>query len=376
MDLRKLLQHKILPLHENEKHITVGISQNPTPHTVSFLSLLSQQLHKQIIPIYTPAITLEDNIQHFLTHQKTSSTQGLGPLHTFVGKLISDAYAQKCSDLHFEPRKTNVQVRFRRQGQLMDVQALDRQTYVNLTNFLKINAHLDPNQKQMPQDGHITIHHTQIHINCRLSCLPSLYGESLVLRLLPQDIQNNFSLSQLGLEQSPFIQKMRHNPQGLWLITGPIGNGKTTTYYSILHELCKSNKRVVSLENPIEIPNDAFTQINLLPNANVDDILRHLLRQSVDVLGIGEIRESTLLTLAITAALSGHCVIATMHASDSASVLKRLGNWGYHAPSHFLSGIAWQTLIPVPCPHCKPHVFCPECHDTHVLSRRAQFTFY
>jgi type II secretory ATPase GspE/PulE/Tfp pilus assembly ATPase PilB-like protein len=376
IDAKLIRRHKIIPLDEDDVSMHVGICQEPSTSTLSFLSFLSQRERKQVIPTYMSTLLLEDQIQQYLLQGGKQNPQtALSPLQLLMQDIILESYLKKCSDVHFEPQKKCILIRFRCQGQLIDVKKLDIDYLDPMASFLKTNAHLDPTERRIPQDGQLLFYCNLIRIHCRLSCLPSLHGESFVLRLLPENTQKDFTLSQLGILNLPFIQDIFNKSQGLWLVTGLIGSGKTTTYYSILSELCRCNKRVISLENPIEIPSKIFTQIELRQNFNSKDILRHLLRQSTDVIGIGEIRDSSLLNLAVNAAITGHCVLATLHASNLETTSKRLENLGYPQETHgnFLEGILFQRLMSVTCPYCVPNTHCMRCNGTHVLDRKAQF---
>ncbi|MDR2396324.1 MAG: Flp pilus assembly complex ATPase component TadA [Puniceicoccales bacterium] len=378
IDAKLIRRHKIVPLDEDGTSMCVGICQEPSTSTLSFLSFLSQRERKQIIPTYMSTLLLEDRIQQYLLQGgKQNHPATLSPLQLLMQDIILESHLKKCSDVHFEPQKKCILIRFRCQGQLIDVKKLDIDYLDSMASFLKTNAHLDPTERRIPQDGQLLFYCNRIRIHCRLSCLPSLHGESFVLRLLPENTQKDFTLSQLGILNLPFMRGIFDKSQGLWLITGLIGSGKTTTYYSILSELCGCNKRVISLENPIEIPNKNFTQIALRQNFSSKEILRHLLRQSTDVIGIGEIRDSSLLNLAVNAAITGHCVLATLHASNLATASKRLENLGYPQKTHgsFLEGILFQHLMPIVCPYCVPDTHCIRCNGTHVLERRAQFEF-
>ncbi|MDR0392874.1 MAG: Flp pilus assembly complex ATPase component TadA [Puniceicoccales bacterium] len=378
IDAKLIRRHKIIPLDEDDVSMHVGICQEPSTSTLSFLSFLSQRERKQIIPTYMSTLLLEDQIQQYLLQGgKQHHPATLSPLQLLMQDIILESHSKKCSDVHFEPQKKCILIRFRCRGQLIDAKKLDIDYLDSIASFLKTNAHLDPTERRIPQDGQLLFCCNRIHIHCRLSCLPSLHGESFVLRLLPENTQKDFTLSQLGILNLPFMRGIFDKSQGLWLITGLIGSGKTTTYYSILSELCRRNKRVISLENPIEIPNKNFTQIELRQNFNSKDILRHLLRQSTDVIGIGEIRDGSLLNLAVNAAITGHCVLATLHTSNLATAGKRLENLGYPQKTHgsFLEGILFQRLAPIACPYCIPNTHCIRCNGTCVLERKAQFEF-
>ncbi|MDR2769318.1 MAG: Flp pilus assembly complex ATPase component TadA [Puniceicoccales bacterium] len=378
IDVKLIKRHKIIPLDEDDVSMHVGICREPSTNTLSFLSFLSQRERKQIIPTYMSTLLLEDQMQRYhLQDGKQNHPTTLSPLQLLMQDIILESYLKKCSDIHFEPQKKCILIRLRCQGQLMDAKKLDIDYLDSMASFLKTNAHLDPTERLIPQDGQLSFYCNCVRIHCRLSCLPSLHGESFVLRLLPENTQKDFTLSQLGILNLPFIQGIFNKFQGLWLITGLIGSGKTTTYYSILSELCRHNKRVISLENPIEVPNKNFTQIELRQNFSSKDILRHLLRQSADVIGIGEIRDSSLLNLAVNTAITGHCVLATLHASNLGTTRKRLENLGYSQETHgsFLEGILFQRLMPVACPYCIPNTHCMRCNGTHVFERKAQFEF-
>ena len=261
-----------------------------------------------------------------------------------VSKKLSDilqmAFQDKCSDIHFIPQQKSYDVFFRQQGCLHPVMVLNELVGTSVINLIKLKAQLDMTKAFQPQNGQFVFITSRNEVCCRVSTLPCLHGESLVLRL--QSDQFNKSYHYDTLDATEFARAFARISPGLWLITGPIGHGKTTTYYHLLNQI--KNQRIISFEDPIEIPQKQMVQLSLDNSWTADDFMRKLLRQSVNVVGIGEIRTPEQLKLAVNAALTGHCVLATFHAGTRNDVFLRLENLGYpkNTQQQFLKGVLFQ----------------------------------
>lgn len=254
--------------------------------------------------------------------------------------ILKTAFQDGCSDIHFVPKQKTFDVFFRRQGFLQPVMTLSEIVGTACINLIKLKAQLDITKASLPQNGQFVFFSSGHEICCRVSTLPCLHGESLVLRLQSDMLNKTYRYD--ALEMTPFAQSFSQIIPGLWLITGPIGHGKTTTYYHLLNLL--KNQRIVSFEDPIEVPQKQIVQLNLDHSLTADDFMRKLLRQSVNVVGIGEIRIPEQLKLAVNAALTGHCVLATFHAGTREDVYLRLENLGYgrNLQQRFLKGVLFQ----------------------------------
>ena len=275
-----------------------------------------------------------------------------------VHQILATAIRMGASDIHIEPMADEVRVRMRVDGGLRKVMTLPRSGQAPLTSRIKIIANLDIAQKRVPQDGRARIRLDGVGRNIRVSTLPTLHGETLVIRLLA-DIGELPALTALGIPDdmlSRVHQALRSN-QGLVLITGPTGSGKTTTLYSAIHEVVTGDWNLITLEEPVEIELPGVSQVQIDEKSGMTFAagLRSVLRQDPDIIMVGEIRDKVTAELAIRAALTGHLVLATVHTVDAPSAVMRLVDMGvprYLIASSLIMVIA-QRLVRKPCPYCK-----------------------
>jgi type II secretory ATPase GspE/PulE/Tfp pilus assembly ATPase PilB-like protein len=282
-----------------------------------------------------------------------------------VDKLISLAVAKRASDIHLEPQQDGLFVRFRVDGILVTVHKFPKPIQSPLLSRIKILACMDITERRLPQDGQISLEVNHRNIDLRISTLPGKYGEKTVIRVLDK---TGFSLdlSQLGFDpimQSTF-ETIIQQPQGMLLVTGPTGSGKTTTLYSAINKLRSPLKNVITLEDPIEYEllagksNEAGitqVQINTKIGMTFSAALRAALRQDPDIIMVGEIRDKDTAEIAMKASLTGHLVLSTLHTNDSFGTLVRLKDMGIelYLISATVAGILAQRLVRVLCPHCK-----------------------
>ncbi|HSP39730.1 MAG TPA: ATPase, T2SS/T4P/T4SS family [Frankiaceae bacterium] len=279
------------------------------------------------------------------------------PIVRLVDMLIVDAVGQRASDIHVETQRDGVRVRFRVDGVLRDVTSAPRSASASVTSRLKILAGLDIAERRRPQDGRAKIVAGGRQVDCRVSTLPSLYGEKIVLRLLPQGTDMPGTAT-LGMEPDQLAMLMRavKEPQGLVLITGPTGAGKTSTLYAALNEVSTPDKNVVTLEDPVEVTLPGITQVNIQTKAGMTFAagLRAVLRQDPDVVLVGEIRDLETAEHALAAAMTGHLVLSTLHTTSAVAAVSRLVDMGTPAfllaPS--LSLVVAQRLVRKPCLGC------------------------
>ena len=276
-----------------------------------------------------------------------------------VDWLLGYAFNQRASDIHLEPRRDKGRVRFRIDGVLHMVYELPPPVMTAVTSRLKTLGRMDVAEKRRPQDGRLKTKTQDAHeVELRLSTLPTAHGEKMVMRIFDPDILLK-TFAELGLENEEYDhwEGMVRNPNGIVLVTGPTGSGKTTTLYTSLKQLATSDVNVCTIEDPIEMVEPSFNQMQVQSNIDLNfaDGIRALLRQDPDIIMIGEIRDLETAEMAIQAALTGHLVISTLHTNDAPSAVTRLLELGV-APyliKATVLGIMAQRLVRTLCPHCK-----------------------
>jgi type IV pilus assembly protein PilB len=291
-------------------------------------------------------------------------------------EVATQAIASRASDIHIEAGFQGTVVRIRVDGLLQVQSQFPIDLHERLITRIKILARLDIAEKRLPQDGRLLIgnNFAKPNIDCRVSILPTLYGEKAVVRILPNSL-HELSIDQIGLlpEQLAIIRDALSQTHGLILVTGPTGSGKTRTLYSCLQELNQSHRNLCSIEDPIEIRLPGVNQVAYHPRAGLDfsTIIRALLRQDPDVIMIGEIRDSASAKLAIQAAQTGHLVLSTLHTKDARGALARLKSLEIDEESlqSCLRSISSQRLVRKRCLACKDkhsvkNAECSTCHGS------------
>lgn len=275
-----------------------------------------------------------------------------------VDFLLQYAFDQQASDIHIEPKREKSLIRFRMDGVMHNIHAIPKQLHAPIISRIKMLSRMDLAEKRRPQDGRIKTNSNGKDIELRVSTVPVAFGEKVVIRVFDPDVllqdldSMGFYPRELTLYNS-FIQR----PNGIILVTGPTGSGKTTTLYSTLRTLSSPEVNIVTVEDPIEMVMEEFNQIGVQQGIGVgfDSILRNILRQDPDIIMIGEIRDRETAENAVQAALTGHLVLSTLHTNDSVSAIIRLLDLG--VPSFLISatviGIIAQRLVRKICPHCK-----------------------
>ncbi len=279
-----------------------------------------------------------------------------------VDWLLQYAYDQRASDIHLEPRREMSIVRFRIDGVLHEVYQIPTPVMAAVSSRIKILGRMDVAEKRRPQDGRMKTRNPDgQEIELRLSTMPTAFGEKLVMRIFdPEVLVRNFQELGFSSRDDEMWQAMIHQPNGIILVTGPTGSGKTTTLYSSLKQLAKPDVNVCTIEDPIELVEPAFNQMQVQKNINLDfsSGVKTLLRQDPDIIMIGEIRDMETAEMAIQAALTGHLVLSTLHTNDAPSAISRLMDIGV-APYLIQSsviGVMAQRLVRTLCPHCKQPV--------------------
>ncbi len=286
------------------------------------------------------------------------------PVVRLVNHVINQALEIKASDIHFEPFRENLKVRYRIDGVLHDVETVSKKLQPAITSRLKLMAKMNIAEMRLPQDGRIKVKDGRREIDIRVSSLPTIFGESIVLRLLNRD-EVKLELESLGIADDILARFDRfiRKPYGMILVTGPTGSGKTTTLYSVMNRINSPDKKIVTVEDPVEYQLEGINQIQVKSSIGLTfaSALRTILRQDPDVILIGEIRDAETAEIAVQSALTGHLVFSTLHTNDAASAITRLQEMGIepYLISSCLLAIMAQRLVRKICPHCKTEYHIP-----------------
>lgn len=325
-----------------------------------------QELESELQIVLDIPLELEqidtDTLQHLLTanyrKSRKSASDELRFTTDFLENLLVTAKGVGSSDIHFEPYENHCRVRFRLDGKLVEQFHVALEEYPTIVNKIKIRAGLDIAEKRLPQDGRITVKSTGAEFDIRVSSLPTLFGEKIVLRILNRDTEQ-LSLQDLGLND---LQLRRYTegtkkPNGIVLISGPTGSGKTTTLYATLKLLNNTETNILTIEDPIEYTLEGINQVQLKENIGLDfaSALRTFLRQDPDIIMVGEIRDVKTANMAIRAALTGHLVLSTIHTNSAWATVSRLIDMGippFLIASTLNLSVA-QRLVRKLCPLCK-----------------------
>src|SRR5579864_1020542 len=281
------------------------------------------------------------------------------PVIRLVNAMIAQAVEKRASDIHIEPFEKEFRVRYRIDGVLLNQESPPRELKAAIVSRLKLMAKLNIAERRLPQDGRIKLKILGREVDLRVSTLPTLYGESVVMRLLDRSAGDFYDLRRLGFDDR-MLERMEHYtqlPHGIFLVTGPTGSGKSTTLYSALKRINIPDKKIITIEDPVEYQMDGINQIHVNPQIGLTFAagLRHIVRQDPDVIMVGEIRDRETADIAIRAALTGHLVFSTLHTNDAPSAITRLADMGvenYLITSSVVAVLA-QRLVRLICPHCK-----------------------
>ncbi len=310
------------------------------------------QTAKNETELATPAGESED-----LEHLRDMASEA--PVIRLVNAMIAQAVEQRASDIHIEPFEKEFRIRYRIDGVLASQSPPPRELKAAIISRVKLMARLNIAERRLPQDGRIKIKTLGREVDLRVSTLPTLYGESVVMRLLDRSAGDFYDLEKLGFDDH-MLRRMTYYtslPHGIFLVTGPTGSGKSTTLYSALKRINQSDKKIITIEDPVEYQMDGINQIHVNPQIGLTFAggLRHIVRQDPDVIMVGEIRDQETADIAIRAALTGHFVYSTLHTNDAPSAITRLTDMGienYLLTSSLVAVLA-QRLVRVICPHCR-----------------------
>ncbi|MFO7570649.1 MAG: ATPase, T2SS/T4P/T4SS family [Smithellaceae bacterium] len=283
---------------------------------------------------------------------------GEAPVIRLANSIFAQAIRDGASDVHISPQQKTVQMRFRIDGKLLEVPSPPKSLFLPIIARMKILANMDITVSRIPQDGRFTLKLDRKEINVRVSSMPTIYGENLVLRLLDTS-GGVYSLDRLGMVKSDMekIEKVSHKPYGMILSTGPTGSGKSTSLYAILNAINKPDINIITLEDPVEyrINNIRQVQLNRKAGMTFASGLRSILRQDPDVIMVGEIRDAETAAISVQAAQTGHRVLTTVHTNDAAGAITRFVDMGiepFLVSSVLIASFA-QRLVRTVCPYCK-----------------------
>ncbi|MEW6068956.1 MAG: type II secretion system ATPase GspE [Nitrospirota bacterium] len=300
--------------------------------------------------------TIDAGLQEDVHHLRDMALEA--PIIKLVNMLITRAVEDRASDIHIEPFENKLKVRYRIDGALIDAESLPKRLQSAVISRVKIMSRLNIAERRLPQDGRIKLRVSGRDIDLRISTLPTLYGESVVMRILDRGIAL-ITLEEIGFMENTLEQfkKLIAMPYGMILVTGPTGSGKTTTLYASLSRINSSDRKIITIEDPVEYEVEGVNQIQVKPKIGLTFAsgLRHIVRQDPDVIMVGEIRDRETAEIAIHSALTGHLVFSTLHTNDAPGAVTRLLDMdieGFLVASSII-GVLAQRLVRVICPDCK-----------------------
>lgn len=370
-DIKQLREQMVIPFKQDDFYIYLASSSE------SKTELFEQNMTKCInspkndILFYLNDIELR--IQLFELCCKSISNENLNqePINLFLERLLTFSYEKRASDIHFETTNDALSIRLRIDGKLKQFFLFDKELYMMLSSIIKLKCSLDITQKRKPLNGRFALKISNKKLDFRVSTMPTICGESIVLRILDEfGQQKKLSLLGFNNQQLKDIQSALSNSHGLILITGPTGSGKTTTLYSMLQQLNTQEKKIITIEDPIEyrLKNIQQIAVNNALGLTFHEILKNILRQDPDIIMIGEIRDKESLQIAFQAALTGHLVLSTLHTNDAISTLNRLYDLEAkpYIVANTLKSIISQRLV---LKLCSCEKGCEKCNYTKFSGR-------
>jgi len=397
IDAETAYNYRIVPSHK-EKGVVFFKTDNS--------SIANLELELQVVlgyPIKLVEEQKEDIDTLLSTNYRKKTSNKVSNIHysnDFLEKIVLSAKEIGSSDIHFEPFENKARIRLRLDGKLKEQFHLSLEEYPIIINKIKIRSGLDISEKRLPQDGRISIVTEQEDFDIRVSVMPTLHGEKVVLRLLSKDT-SHIDLNTLGFTENElkvYLENIKR-PNGIVLISGPTGSGKTTTLYATLKTLNKPNTNILTVEDPIEYTLEGINQVQLKESIGLDfaSTLRTFLRQDPDIIMVGEIRDVDTANMAIRASLTGHLVLSTIHTNSAWATVSRLIDMGVPAflIANTLNVSIAQRLVRKLCPSCKKRqsvsseifptgftipkqleyhfeaVGCQNCYHTGYLGRKA-----
>jgi general secretion pathway protein E len=372
---RFLRQFRCLPLALNDSSLTLAMAD---PLDFETLAAVRTFTGLRIEPVLAAESEIVDAVDRYygesarsnqdfetadgqaaedLEHLRDMASEA--PVIRLVNAMIAQAVEKRASDIHIEPFEKEFRVRYRVDGVLYNQEQPPKELKAAIISRVKLMAKLNIAERRLPQDGRIKIKTLGREVDLRVSTLPTLYGESVVMRLLDRSAGDFYDLRRLGFSTG-MLSRMEHFtslPHGIFLVTGPTGSGKSTTLYSALKRINQPDKKIITIEDPVEYQMDGINQIHVNPQIGLTFAagLRHIVRQDPDVIMVGEIRDRETADIAIRAALTGHLVFSTLHTNDAPSAITRLTDMGvenYLIASSVVAVLA-QRLVRTICGKCR-----------------------
>jgi type IV pilus assembly protein PilB len=351
-DLRQRTKLEIVPMITTERAVTEALSG------VSSAGSQMEQVLKDAASSHTDSVEEVKQKREEIDLDRLAVESEDAPVVKIVNLILVQALKEKASDIHIEPFERILKLRYRVDGSLIEASSPPKALQLPIASRVKILAGLDIAERRLPQDGRFRIRVSGKEVDLRVSILPTVYGEKIVIRLLDKGALSG-SIDQLGMDEYTLgvFKKAVDAPHGMILVTGPTGSGKTTTLYSVLSELNNPEYNIVTVEDPIEYQLPGINQVAVKADIGLSfaDALRSILRQDPDIVMIGEIRDNETADIAVKAALTGHQVLSTLHTNDAAGAISRLDDMGiepFLISSSVLLACA-QRLVRRVCPNCR-----------------------
>ncbi len=381
LDRATVKKYGVIPLGLHDDILTIAMSD---PTDVTTLDALRYMLGRDVDAVIAPKAQIEKIINEHYRSIADSVESMIGdiesqieqvdvdsmigsaeiveddatPIIRLVQKILADAYKMKASDIHMEPMEKRYRIRYRVDGALQEVDAPPKYIQANLTSRLKIMARLDITEKRIPQDGRIQFRVGDKDIDLRVSSIPTTFGESIVMRILDKaSIQ--LDIPKLGFysDDLELVNKIISMPDGIFLVTGPTGSGKTTSLYAFLNTINTPTRKIITVEDPVEYQLAGINQVQVDKTIDMTfaAALRSMLRQAPNIIMVGEIRDFECASIAINAALTGHLVFSTLHTNDAPGAITRLVDMGIKPflVATAVRAVMAQRLLRRVCPNCK-----------------------
>ncbi|MDQ7038606.1 MAG: GspE/PulE family protein [Aquificota bacterium] len=365
-----LRDYRLIPEEEGEDYIRLLVPENFNHEDVEeirfltgkdvrvrvlpeeeFVKELQKRISEEEIKVEGEEVSREEGVDILLSQDES-------PAVSLVNSLLIKASAVNASDIHFEPYQEKAVVRLRMDGVLHEIATVPPSTYQNVVSRIKVMANLNVAERRVPQDGRIRVRIGNRDLDIRVSVVPTVFGERVVLRLLDRT-GSLLTLEEIGLSErdEAKVKRLAKKPYGIVLVTGPTGAGKTTTLYAMILYVKNPKKNIITIEDPVEYQIKGVSQIQVNPKVGLTFAtgLRSVLRQDPDIIMVGEIRDSETADIAVHAALTGHLVLSTLHTNDAPSAVTRLADMGIEPflIASSLEGIIAQRLVRRICESCK-----------------------